>query len=259
MTEAPSIQINNLSFHYGVVPVLQDVNLSFPTNRFSVLLGRNGSGKSTLFNIIAGLIKHRHGSVKLFDRETNSLSYKDKAKLIGFLPQFHKAIFPFAARDVILTGRAAFSGVRPSKTDLELVQKAVTQLDIERLADRPYTELSGGEQQLVMIARIIVQNPSIIILDEPTNHLDVYYQTHLLEILKKLSRQGYTIIAIMHDPNLAFLHADHFFFMKNKTVVYPNSTEGHYDEAFLKNVYDVDFDIVPVADKKIVVPKNLQT
>lgn len=255
MNEESSIKIADLSFSYGETLILSKINLSIPVNKFSVLLGRNGSGKSTLFNIIAGLLKHKQGSVKLLDKETNFLTYAQRAKLIGFLPQFHKAVFPFEVRDVILTGRAAFSGIRPSKDDYEKVNKAIGEIGITHLADRPYTELSGGEQQLVMIARILVQNPSVIILDEPTNHLDVYHQTHLLKILKRLSRNSYTIIAIMHDPNLAFLHADQFFFMKNKTIISPSGVKGHYDEAFLKEVYDVDFEIVPVNDKKIVVPK----
>ena len=249
-----SIQVTNLSFAYGEHAVLQNVNLRFPANRFSVLLGRNGSGKSTLFNIIAGLLRHSSGSVELLGKETNFLSYAERARLIGFLPQFHKAVFPFQVRDVILTGRAAFSGIRPSRDDAGRVNKAMAELGIEHLAERAYTELSGGEQQLVMIARIMVQNPAVIILDEPTNHLDVYHQTQLLGHLKRLSRSGYTVIAIMHDPNLAFLHADHFYFMRHKTVVYPPGEQGHYDRQFLKEVYDVDFKIVPVDDRKIVVP-----
>ena len=249
-----SIQITDLSFAYGEHTVLQNVNLRFHANRFSVLLGRNGSGKSTLFNIIAGLLRHSTGSVQLLGKEINFLSYGERARLIGFLPQFHKAVFPFRVRDVILTGRAAFSGIRPSKDDLGRVERAMAELGIEHLADRAYTELSGGEQQLVMIARILVQNPAVIILDEPTNHLDVYHQTGLLGHLKRLSRSGYTIVAIMHDPNLAFLHADHFYFMQHKTVVYPPEEGGHYDVRFLKEVYDIDFKIVPVDDRKIVVP-----
>ncbi len=102
---------------------MDEINLSIPVNKSSVLLGRNGSGKSTLFNILAGLLKHEIGSAKLLNKETNFLSYAERERLICFLPQFHKAVFPFEVRDVILTGRAAFSGIRSSKEDIERERK----------------------------------------------------------------------------------------------------------------------------------------
>lgn len=250
----PAIEVKDLSFAYGHTPILDKVNLNFPTGKFSVLLGRNGSGKSTLFNIIAGLEDYRQGSVKLMGRERSRLSYADCATILGFLSQFHQSVFPFKVRDVVLTGRAAFSSFSPKKKDMERVEKAIEELEITHLIDRPYTELSGGEQQLVMIARVLVQDPPIIMLDEPTNHLDVYYQTYVLEKLRGLSQQNFTVVAIMHDPNLAFLYADHCYFMKNKTVVAPATGVNYHDSVFLEHVYGVNFTAVQVNDKTIVVP-----
>jgi iron complex transport system ATP-binding protein len=247
-----AIEVSNLSFSYGNTSILEDVNVSFPEGKFSVVLGRNGSGKSTLFNILSGMADYRQGSVKLMGRERKEMSFSDCATILGFLPQFHKSIFPFKVRDVVLTGRAAFSSFSPKKADLEKVEQAIAELEITHLIDRPYTELSGGEQQLVMIARVLVQNPSIILLDEPTNHLDVYYQTFVLEKLRKLSQNNFTVIAIMHDPNLAFLYADHCFFMKNKTVV--KTVLANHDSELLQYVYNVQFTAVQVNDKTIVVP-----
>ncbi|GGK69532.1 ABC transporter ATP-binding protein [Rufibacter glacialis] len=247
-----AIEVRDLSFSYGNTSILEEVNVSFPEGKFSVVLGRNGSGKSTLFNILSGMATYRQGSVKLMGRERKELSFADCAPLMGFLPQFHKSVFPFQVRDVVLTGRAAFSSFSPKKADLEKVEQAIEELEITHLLNRPYTELSGGEQQLVMIARVLVQNPSIILLDEPTNHLDVYYQTFVLEKLRKLSQDKFTVIAIMHDPNLAFLYADHCFFMKNKTVVKTNLS--NHDSELLHYVYNVQFTAVQVKDKTIVVP-----
>ncbi|TXK29658.1 ABC transporter ATP-binding protein [Pontibacter qinzhouensis] len=253
MTET-AIEVNNLSFRYGQTPILEQVNVAFPANSFSVLLGRNGSGKSTLFNIMAGLQKYQQGSVKLLGKERSKMSFPDCARVLGFLPQFHKSVFPFQVKDVVLTGRAAFSAFNPSKSDREKVGQAIEELGISHLADRPYTELSGGEQQLVMIARVLVQNPRIILLDEPTNHLDIYYQTYVLEKLKKLTENSLTVIAIMHDPNMAFLYADHCFFMKNQTVVTPTAEFDYHASTFLEYVYDVRFTTVMVNDKLLVVP-----
>jgi len=247
-----AIEVSNLSFNYGNTPILEDVNIAFPEGKFSVVLGRNGSGKSTLFNVLSGMAAYKQGSVKLMGRERKEMSFADCAQIMGFLPQFHKSVFPFKVRDVVLTGRAAFSSFSPKKADLEKVEQAIEELEISHLIDRPYTELSGGEQQLVMIARVLVQNPRIILLDEPTNHLDVYYQTFVLEKLRKLSQNNFTVIAIMHDPNLAFLYADHCFFMKNKTVV--KTDLANHDTELLRYVYNVQFTAVQVEDKTIVVP-----
>ncbi|EJF11380.1 ABC transporter ATP-binding protein [Pontibacter sp. BAB1700] len=249
-----AIEVENLSFGYGKTPILERVDVAFPANRFSVLLGRNGSGKSTLFNIMAGLQKYQYGSVKLMGKERSKMSFSDCARVLGFLPQFHKSVFPFQVKDVVLTGRAAFSAFSPKKSDMEKVGQAIEELGISHLADRPYTELSGGEQQLVMIARVLVQNPRIILLDEPTNHLDVYYQTYVLEKLKKLTENDLTVIAIMHDPNMAFLYADQCYFMKDKTVVTPTEAFDYHDSNFLEYVYDVHFTTVQVNDKMMVVP-----
>jgi iron complex transport system ATP-binding protein len=250
MTNA--INIKNLYFSYGKSVILENVNVGFRPNKFSVLLGRNGSGKSTLFNLIVGLLNSHRGNIEIFGKDSSKFNNLEKAKNIGFLPQFHSAIFPFLSRDVILTGRAAFSGFTPKTKDYELVENAADELDISHLLDRSYTELSGGEQQLVMIARLLVQNPSIIVLDEPTNHLDIYFQTYLLKKLKKLTESGLSVIAIMHDPNNALLYADDIYFMQNRTVI--NRQPSMSLTEFLYNIYNIQFDSVVVNGKTIVVP-----
>ncbi len=183
------IQIDQLNYAYGHKQVLKNIHLEFPENQFSVILGRNGCGKSTLFKLMAGLEPVKDGLIRYSGKLLSDFKGKDRAALLGFLPQFHKTVFPFLVKDVVITGRAAFSRYRPSKSDWERVDQALLDLDIEHLRDRPYTELSGGERQLVMIARILVQAPKVILLDEPTNHLDVYYQSYLMKKLRQLSRQ----------------------------------------------------------------------
>lgn len=250
------IQIDQLNYAYGHKKVLKNIHLEFPENQFSVILGRNGCGKSTLFKLMAGLEPVKDGLIRYSRKPLSDFKGKDRAALLGFLPQFHKTVFPFLVKDVVITGRAAFSRYRPSKSDWERVDQALLDLDIEHLRDRPYTELSGGERQLVMIARILVQAPKVILLDEPTNHLDVYYQSYLMKKLRQLSRQNFTVIAIMHDPNLAFLFADHLFFMRQHEVVKPESKTRITDPKFLKSVYDVEFHEAMIQDKTIVIPDH---
>ncbi len=229
------IQIDQLNYAYGHKQVLKNIHLEFPENQFSVILGRNGCGKSTLFKLMAGLEPVKDGLIRYSGKPLSDFKGKDRAALLGFLPQFHKTVFPFLVKDVVITGRAAFSRYRPSKSDWEL---------------------SGGERQLVMIARILVQAPKVILLDEPTNHLDVYYQSYLMKKLRQLSRQNFTVIAIMHDPNLAFLFADHLFFMRQHEVVKPESKTRITDPKFLKSVYDVEFHEAMIQDKTIVIPDH---
>lgn len=190
------ISIRQVQYAYGQQVVLNDISLEIPKQQFSVLLGRNGCGKSTLFKLMAGLIPLQQGQIHYAGQALSSYCGAARAALLGFLPQFHKSVFPFLVKDVVITGRAAFSRFQPTSADWQRVDQALSDLNIQHLRERPYTELSGGERQLVMIARILVQAPKVILLDEPTNHLDVYYQTFLMQTLKQLSRKGFTVLAI---------------------------------------------------------------
>lgn len=250
------IRIQQLNYAYGQKQVLKNIDLQFPEQQFSVILGRNGCGKSTLFKLMAGLEPVQSGQILYAGQALSAYKAKQRASLLGFLPQFHKTVFPFQVKDVVITGRAAFSRFHPSRQDWQLVDQALADLDIEHLKHRPYTELSGGERQLVMIARILVQAPKVILLDEPTNHLDVYYQSYLMKKLRQLSRQNFTVIAIMHDPNLAFLFADQLFFMRQYQVIQPDDHARLTDPVFLKSVYDVEFHEAMIQDKTIVVPDH---
>lgn len=241
MKNTTAISVKGVDFNYGTQIILNQVNIDFKKGEFTVLLGRNGCGKSTLFGLISGLEQYKSGSIKILDKERKKLSFAQSSRIMGFLPQFHKPVFPFKVKEVVLTGRAAFSGFYPSESDKKLVEEALNELDIAHLAERPYSELSGGEQQLVMIARVMVQNPPIILLDEPTNHLDVYYQTYVMQRLQRLCDKGLTVIAIMHDPNLALSYADKAFFLKDQKIIDPLNTSFKSKTALLEHIYDVPF------------------
>jgi iron complex transport system ATP-binding protein len=248
-----AVSISNLSFSVGGRQLLDNVSLSVEAGSLTILLGKNGSGKSTLFKIISGLIPYQSGDVLLFGRQRKHLNYKDCAQLLGFLPQFHKAVFPFKVREVLLTGRAAFSFFASGKEDINRVNAVLEEMEISHLADRSYTELSGGEQQLVMIARVLIQNPPFIMLDEPTNHLDTYYQVKVMDKLQQLKQQGTTIFCIMHDPNLAALYADTCHYIeKQKIITWENQSDYGL---FLERIYGVPFEVLDFRQKKLVTPK----
>jgi iron complex transport system ATP-binding protein len=249
------IQLTDISFGYAQRQILQQINISFAPQKFSVLLGRNGSGKSTLFNLMAGIYPLQSGQIQIAGQALSQLKGPQRARSLGFLAQNHHSIFNFNVLDVVMTGRAAFSGYAPSRQDQQLAYDALATLDIVHLAGRDYSTLSGGERQLVMIARILTQNPQVILLDEPTNHLDVYYQSFLMEKLQLLTLQGYSIVAIMHDANLALLYADDFYFMHQQQVIRVEHRQD-IDQALLAQIYGLDFDAVAYQQQQLFVAKR---
>lgn len=214
------IEIENLSFSYDKQEILSNINTHFSSGKFSVILGRNGSGKSTLFSIMAGLQKRYSGSIHISGTERKQVGLgKDSKVRIGFLPQFHQTTFPFSVKDVVLTGRASFFKLSPSAQDMDAVEEILKRFDLWHYRDKPYTSLSGGERQLVLLSRVLVQKPDILMLDEPTNHLDLYYQVAVLKCIRSLVDEGTTVLCVMHDPNMAFMYGDEIFVMKDKKLL----------------------------------------
>jgi iron complex transport system ATP-binding protein len=248
-----AIDIRGLHFFYGKKKILDNVNCAFPGGQFSVLLGANGSGKSTLFKIIAGLLPGYEGAITVYGSNAARLRFKERASLIGFLPQFHRTVFPFSVEEILLTGRAAFSGFSPVKADRMRLEQIMEELELEGLREAPFTLLSGGEQQMVMIGRLLMQNPRIIVMDEPTNHLDVYYQHRLMYKLKQYTTKGVTVICIMHNPTLAYQYADGVYFMHQRTVLSPALTSIP-DLHLLRSIYGTEFRHIEQEDLNIVLP-----
>ncbi|MCS4304184.1 ABC transporter ATP-binding protein [Chryseobacterium sp. BIGb0232] len=234
------INIEQLSFDYGKDQVLNQVNAKFPKGKLSVILGRNGSGKSTLFKIIAGLEKNYKGNVWIADKERRKIKIGTTSPVrIGFLTQFHQTTFPFKVFDVILTGRASFSKFSPRQSDYQEVETILQKFNLIHLKDKPYTSLSGGERQLVLLCRVLVQKPDILMLDEPTNHLDLHYQVAVLEVIRQLVSEGTTVLCVMHDPNLAFLFGDEFFVMRHHELVAVQSLKKDELKQLLEETYEV--------------------
>ena len=249
-----AISVQNLSFSYSGRNVLKDVDVDIHHGQLTMILGRNGSGKSTFLRILAGLLPFKVGHIQVMDQDLAKSSLSERAKSIGFLAQHHKPVFPFSVFDVVLTGRASYVHLIPGKEDRKKVFKALDQIGITDLKDRPYTELSGGEQQLVLIARVLAQNPKVVLFDEPTTHLDFYNQARLLQLLKNLVQEGLTIVAVLHDPNIAFLYGDDFIFIKNHQLIRTEGSIKPWDTEFLKSVYQSDMQAIPWGDRALIIP-----
>jgi iron complex transport system ATP-binding protein len=249
-----AITVSNLSFSYNSSKILSDVNIDIKSKKLTFILGQNGSGKSTFLKIIAGLLVSQKGVIKILGNNSNNFSFTERSKFTGFLNQQHKAIFPFSVEDVVLTGRAGFIKYVPKEADKTASVNAMRKAGVLHLRYRNYTELSGGEQQMVMIARLLAQNPQILLLDEPTTHLDISNQSHVLSLLKDLVTEGMTIVAVMHDPNLAFLYGDDFLFMKNRKIIRAGDTMQAWDADFLRTIYEGNIHAIPFNGRALLVP-----
>lgn len=248
------ISVKNLFFSYGSAPVLNDITFDASDGQFSVILGRNGSGKSTLLKLIAGLLPYKHGRIAVAGYDLNRLAIAERARLIGYLPQFHNPAFPFSVEDVVLTGRASYVFSIPGRRDKEKTDEAIERVGIQHLRHRPYTELSGGERQLVMIARVLAQEPKVILLDEPLSHLDLSNQVRLLALIRELVAFDLTVVAVVHDPNIAFMYGDAFILIKDGVIRRLQHGENPWDASAVMDLYDVAIEALPFRNRALVVP-----
>jgi len=200
------VRVENISFDYPGLPVLNEITLGIPRGEFLSVLGPNGSGKSTLLRIIARIILPRSGALFIDDRSLNSFTRRELARNVGYVPQETHWLFPFTVMEVVLMGRTPHIGHMgfESRRDIEVAKEVMELTDIGHLADKPITAISGGERQRVLIARALAQEPSLLLLDEPNAHLDLSHQADIFRILGTYHRErNLTIVWVSHDLNLA--------------------------------------------------------
>ncbi|MFM8751557.1 ABC transporter ATP-binding protein [Rhabdaerophilum sp.] len=200
----------NLAFGYPGRRVGQNVSLGVKPGEVLALLGPNGGGKTTLLKTLIGLLKPQGGHVFLEGKPLTDFPVTERARRIGYVPQAHAGAFAFSVRDVVLMGRTAHQGLfaSPSEADRALAQAKLAELGIAHLAGQPYTMISGGERQLVLIARALAQEPRVIVLDEPTANLDFGNQGKVLRQIGELRSRGLAVLFTTHDPNHALRHSD---------------------------------------------------
>jgi iron complex transport system ATP-binding protein len=191
-----NLELKNVSCGYGKKQVLRNISLSLASGEILCLLGPNGVGKTTLFRSILGLLSLQGGEVLLNGTDIRFWTQKDKAKAIGYVPQAHEPPFPYKVLDVVMMGRTAHMGrfAMPSREDEDAALEALASIGASFLQNEIYTEISGGERQLVLIARALAQRPEILVMDEPTSNLDFGNQMRVLEQIKRLATKGFAII-----------------------------------------------------------------
>ena len=205
-----SVEVSNLSFSYGDRLIIDKINFYVEDGQLISVLGPNGVGKSTLFRCILGLLKDYTGKIFLTGKDIKKLSTGEMAKLIAYIPQSHYPSFNYSVFDMVLMGTAVqiSSLSSPGKKQIELVNRALDKMGIYHLKERGYMQISGGERQLVLLARALVQEAKILVLDEPTSNLDFGNQIKVMLQIKNLAKEGYTIIQSTHNPDQTFLFSD---------------------------------------------------
>lgn len=220
------LNIQNLSCGYGNAFRLHNINLNLSKGDFIGIIGPNGSGKTTLFNSISGLLKADKGVIALNGKNIAELSYKEKAKQIAVVSQT-LSVDSVRVEDFVLMGRMPYHGrfsFFESKEDYDIARHYMQLTGTYHLKDKLITQLSGGEQQLVDIARALTQQPDLLLLDEPTSHLDIGHQVQILNLLQKLNSElKLSILMIIHDLNLAGEYCD-YLIMMSKGAIHTSGT-----------------------------------
>lgn len=216
-----NIEGRDLTIGYPDRTVGRDLDVALSTGEVLALLGPNGGGKTTLLKTLLGLIKPKAGEVRLGGKPLDNYSIRERARVVAYVPQVHISTFAFTVETVVLMGRTAHGSLfsRPSGQDRAVAQAALERFGIAALASRPYTMISGGERQLVLLARALAQEPQFIVLDEPTASLDFGNQGKVMREIRALAKSGHGVLFTTHDPNHALRAADRAYLLREGTRI----------------------------------------
>jgi iron complex transport system ATP-binding protein len=250
------LQVDRLSFRYGSLPVFEDVGFSLKEGELCAILGINGSGKSTLFKCIMGFLSPQGGSISFGAQDIKQLRISDLAKRVAYVPQDHPVTFPFLVREMVLMGRTThmsnffdIAAQHHSK-----VEEALKTLGLEDLADKPFGQLSGGQRQMVLIARALAQETKLMLLDEPTASLDFKNQLLIWNMLSNLRREGKSVLVCTHDPNHVLWFCDRVLVMDGRRLVADGHPSEVLDEQTLRSIYGPMCNLREIGGNRIVLP-----
>ncbi len=246
MTDAdqsrPWISARNLGFAHGRQRVLEGVSFDLKPGRHYILAGPNGAGKSTLLDLLSGLKKSAEGGIIIKERPMNSFSPLELARTLALAPQGFKLHFAFSVREVVAMGRRPYLGRwgRLSQEDHQAVDLAIAEMNLEALAFKAVTALSGGEKQRVVAARALAQTTPVLLLDEPTAGLDIAHALALMDLAQRKAAEGALVLTVTHDLNLAAAFGHEFIFLKKGRLVAAGPLEETFTEEVLAEVYEAE-------------------
>lgn len=248
-----SMTVENLSFSYGAADVLNSVSFRAECGEFLSVLGPNGVGKSTLFRCMLGILTPYQGRTLIDDRDIAGMTSTELSKYIAYIPQSHSPVFNYSVLDVVLMGTTAQLGKfsSPGKEQHRQAIEVLERLHIADLRDRGYRNISGGERQLVLIARAMAQQAKILIMDEPSSSLDFGNRIRVMETVKGLTEQGYCVIQSTHDPNQAYQYSDKILAMYGGEVLAWGLPEETVCDTVISKLYGVDVEVCSLRDDRI--------
>lgn len=248
-----SIRIEHLDFAYGKRQILHDVNFDIPDATLVNVLGPNGVGKSTLFRCILGLNTGYKGRILVNGKDMKSLNIRERAREISYIPQSHAPIYDYEVLDVVLMSTGTDLGMlrTPGPRHMRRAYEALERIGIEHLAHRTYTQISGGEQQLVLIARALAQDARTIIMDEPTSALDYGNTVRVLSCVRQLAKEGLSIVQSTHQPDQAFLYSDKTLVINDGRVFAYGDPHDVITNQLVSAIYGVDVEVNSLYGDKV--------
>ena len=246
MNKTSSLQLKNLDYFYENKLALENVNLEIQKG-FTSIIGPNGSGKTTLLKLASGILEIQSGDVCVYGRSIKELSNKQRARLFTIVQQKQFFPFPFSCLELVGFGRYPFQkGLNNlDEEDLEIMIRAMRDTDTLQFKDKLITEISGGEQQRVILASALAQQPKILFLDEAFSSMDISYQANLMYLLKGFVQRGeLTVVSIVHDLNLAYRYSDEVCILKNGRIIQFGTPYSVMTKESISEVFDVKVDLI---------------
>lgn len=250
------ISVNNLNFAYKDHKVLNDVSFSLNSGEFLCVLGQNGAGKSTLFKLLLGFLKKQSGEILIEGRKLEEYNRKELAREIAYIPQYSSNAFSYSVFDTVLMGTTCRidSIGAPKKREKLIAKNALKRFGIEHLSHKLTSTISGGERQLVILARAYAQGSHILILDEPTANLDYGNQFKVMKTISELKDSGYSIILSTHNPEQALWFSDKVMFLNDQKILAHGNTADVMTRENLKKIYDIPIELTESHGRKICFP-----
>ena len=246
------MQVKELTKRYDGKTVVNQVSFAIPEGKVISLIGPNGAGKSTVMGIISRLIARDGGTVDFEGSDIGKWKSRELSKRLAILTQTNNIQMKLTVRELVTFGRFPYSGGRTTAEDQEIIDRAISYMELEAFEDQFIDELSGGQRQRAYIAMVIAQDTEYVLLDEPTNNLDIYHATNMMKIVRRLCDElGKTVILVLHEINYAAFYSDYICAFKDGRIAKFGTVKEVMTKENLSQVYGVDFEIMEIAGRPL--------